>query len=290
MKGKFLMSSVILVVIIVLVRAGVWLVSSPVPPGELSIVDDIQSVIDVPEDVVEGADKLASQLFSNSPAECEKFINDLLQVYSEVEGTDFLLIFNSGGLGRNEIGPEWDSIVEGIEEELETLGYSTLLVIYARTSEGLWDSFIEFREAIRFYPSKARPLASEIDFLTEHIEDIAVILMGESSGAIFSNEVVELLEANPRVYSIQTGIPFTYHGVVSDRSLVINDNGIIPDVLSTGDLWAIFRANLGHLPTYRPEEGHLLFYIRAPGHIYTWDHPGVNSEVSSFLGDHFASE
>jgi len=290
MKVKFLMSSIILVGIIVLFRAGVWLVSSPVPVGELSIVDGIQGAVDAPEDVIDDASNLGLQLFGSNNAECEKFVNDLLQVYSEAEGTNFLLIFNSGGLGRNEIGPEWGSIVEGIEEELERLGYSTLLVIYARTSEGLWDSVVEVREAIRFYPSKARPLASEIDFLTEHIEDIAVILMGESGGGIFSNEVMELLEANPRVYSIQTGIPFAYHGVVSDRSLVIDDNGITPDTLSSGELWVIFRANLGRLPTYRPEEGHLFFYIRAPGHIYTWDHPGVNSEVSSFLRDHFASE
>jgi len=290
MKSKLLMSSIVLVLSVVLLRAVGGLVFSACSPGEFSIQDDVEGVMDIPEHVVEDANNLALQLFSNSNDECDRLVESLLQVYSQAEDRDFLLIFNSGGLGREEIGPEWGSILEGIEEELGEMGYTTLLVIYARTSDGFRASITEIRESIYFYPSKAQPLASQIDFLTRHIEGIRVIVAGESGGAVFSNEVMELLEANPRVYSIQTGIPFAYHGLVSERSLVINDNGIIPDVLSRGDILAIFRANLWHLPTYRPEEGHLFFYIRAPGHIYTWDHPGVNSEISSFLRNHFAGE
>lgn len=291
MRGKLLRSSIILVVIIALLGGVGWLVFAPCPPGELVIVGDSQSVIDIPEDVREDANNLASQLFGNNPTACNRFVDDLLAVYAAAKGKDFLLIFNSGGLGKNEIGPEWGSIIEGIEGELESSGYTTLFVIYARTSESFWDSIKESREVLFSYPSKAKPLADEIDFLTGHIEGIRVIVTGESHGAIFTNEVMELLEANTRVYSIQTGIPFIYHGVVSDRSLVINDNGITPDTLSTGDFWAVFRANLGRIPTYRPEEGHFLFYIRTPGHIYTWeDHPEVNSQISSFLEQHFESD
>jgi len=290
MKGRLLRSSIALIVLIVVVRAGVGMVPSAAPPGELRVVDDIQSALEVPEEVSEAARNLALQLFGDDLTECEKFVNNLLQVYSQAAGRDFLLIFNSGGLGGNEIGPEWGSILDGIEEELGKLGYTTLLAIYVRTADGLWDILNEIRETIHSYPTKTKPLAYEIDFLTEHLESINVILMGESSGGIFSNEVMKLLDANPRVYSIQTGIPFAYHSLVSDRSLVINDNGIIPDTLTRCDLWAIFRANLGRVPTYRPEEGHLFFYIRAPGHIYTWDHPGVRSQITSFLREHFASE
>ncbi len=290
MKVRLLISLTVLVAIIVLAGAGVWLSSPSVSPGELSIVDGSQSGIEIPDDVREDAISLASQFFGGNSTGYEKFVNDLLQVYSEAGGRDFLLIFNSGGLGQEEIGPEWGSIVEGIEEELGKLGYTTLLVIYARTVDGLWASMNEIRETIHLYPSKAKPLAAVIDFITEHIDNINVILMGESSGAIFANEVMGLLEANPRVYSIQTGVPFAYHGAVSERSLVINDNGIIPDTLVRCDLWAIFQANIGHIPTYRPQEGHLFFYIRAPGHIYTWDHPGVRSQITSFLREHFAGE
>lgn len=290
MKRRLLVSSIVLVLVVVLIRAGVWIESSAAPPGELSIVGDIQNLIKIPDDVREDAISLASQLFGGDSAGGEKFVNDLLQVYSEAVDNDFLLIFNSGGLGVEEIGPEWRSIVDGIKEELGELGHSTLLVVYARTAGGLWDFMNEIREAIQLYPSKTKPLASEVDFLTRHIESINVILMGESSGGIFSNEVMTLLEANPRVYGIQTGIPFAYHSAVSDRSLVINDNGITPDTMTSLDLWAIFRANIGHVPTYRAEEGHLFFYIRAPGHIYTWDHPGVKSEISSFLANNFAGE
>lgn len=291
MRGKVLTISIILAAPIALCCALGWLLLSPCPPGELSIVNDTQGVIDVPEDVREDANNLAVEFFGNNPAACQRFVDNFLEVYSVAEDRDFLLIFNSGGFGRKTIGPEWGTVLEGIEGELESLGYTTLLVVYVRTFEGLLDSIKEIREQSFFYPSKAKPLASQIDFLTEHIESIRVIVMGESGGGILANEVMEILEVDPQVYSIQTGIPFLYHGAVSDRSLVINDNGITPDTVSTGDLWAIFRANLGRLPTHRPEEGHLFFeYIRAPGHIYTWDHPGVRTQITSFLEDNFGSD
>ena len=289
MKGKVLKSSIILGVIIVLLGALSWLLFSPCPPGKFCIVDAGQSVVEIPEDVREDANSLASEFIDSNSADYDMFVDNLLEVYSEAVGNDVLLIFNSGGQGHEEIGPEWGSILEGIKEELDRLGYTHMLVIYERTFGGFWNFGRELIETFRSYPSKGKPLAAQIGFLTEHIEDIRVILLGESSGAMVGSQAMKLLQANDRVYSIQTGIPFYYRRAVSDRLLVMNSNGIAPDSLSNGDLWTIFRANLGRIPTYRPEEGHFLFYLRTPGHIYTWGHPGVNSPISSFLETHFRS-
>ncbi len=289
MKGKVLKSSIILGVIIVFISAVGWLLFSPCPPGEFCIVDAGQSVVEIPEDVREDANSLASEYFGSDSVGYDMFVDNLLEVYSAAEGKDFLLIFNSGGQGREEIGPEWGSILEGIEGELGRLGYTHMFVIYERTSGGFWNFVKELRETMFYYRSKGKPLAAQIGFLTEHIEDIRVILLGESSGAMVGSQAMKLLQANDRVYSIQTGIPFYYRRAVSDRALVMNSNGIAPDSLSNGDLWTIFRANLGRIPTYRPEEGHFLFYIRTPGHIYTWDHPGVHSKISAFLQNYFGN-
>ena len=287
MKGKVLKSSIILVIIMVLFGAVGWLLFSPCPPGKFCIVDAGQSDVEIPEGVREDANSLASEFFGSDSVGCDTFVDNLLEVYSAAEGKDFLLIFNSGGQGHEEIGPEWGSILDGIEEELGRLGYTHMLLIYERTFGGFWNFAKELTETFLSYPSKGKPLAAQIGFLTEHIEDIRVILLGESSGAMVGSQAMKLLQANDRVYSVQTGIPFYYRRAVSDRALVMNSNGIDPDSLSNGDLWRIFRANLGRIPTYRPEEGHFLLYLRTPGHIYTWDHPGVNSPISSFLEKHF---
>jgi hypothetical protein len=299
MKAKLLTVFIVVVVVAFLISPAclIFLVSPPC--GELSFVvgnsvsDDFS---DVRQDVMEDASNLASELCGNDRQACNRVVGELLTIYSAAEDKDFLLVYNWGGLGRKwgggefeELDLEWGTVIEGIIETLEEMGYSVLLVQHTRTYDSLWDYIIEIREAAFFYPTKARSLAAEIDFFTEHIEGLRVILTGNSEGGMFVSEVMGHLEANPRVYSIQCGIPFFYHGSFSERSLVMNDNGITPDALSTGDLWAIIKANLTGPIKYRPEEGHLFFYIRTPGHTYTWDHPGVRPQVLEFLDSNFGN-
>jgi len=285
MKNKVLVLSIVLVIFVAIAGAVGWLFTAPCPPGRFAVVDANQSAVDIPEAVREHAADLASQFADTNSAYGEPFVASLLEVYAGAYDKDCLLVFNSGGQGQDEIGPEWGSILEGLREELHDLGYDDLLVIYERTADGFANFMKELRETTQSYHEKAKPLAAAVDFFTEHNEDIKVIMLGESAGAMLSSEAMALLPANDRVYSIQTGIPFYYGGIVGDKSVVINDNGIVPDSLHSLDAWTIFKANLGRIPTYRPKEGHFLFYMRTPGHIYTWDHPGVRSEVSSFLAE-----
>lgn len=287
MRG-ILKTSIAVLFVAVVLAVVVSLATAPCAPGKLALVDCAGNGTDISEEVRQDASRLASELCGGTDS-CQDVEDGLLEVFSCGVGRDFVLIFNSGGQGQEEIGPEWGSIIDGIQQELQGLGYTTMLVIYDRTPGGFWDFLKELRETFTAYSAKAGPLAAQVNFLTGHFQSTRVLLLGESAGSILSNEAIRLLEADSNVYSIQTGLPCIYRGpaLSEQRALVINDNGISPDSLSNGDLWTIFRANLGRIPTYRPEEGHFLFYMRTPGHIYTWEHPGVRSRVTLFLEDHF---
>lgn len=286
-KSKLITVVIIVVVVAVLVGVVSWALTTPCPPGRFAVVDGDSDAPEVPDDVRRDAGDVASQYSEADSVHWDSYFDSLLEVYSDAVGMDFLLVFNSGGQGREEIGPEWQSIVDGVGQELDRLGYDNLLVIYERTADGVANVLKEMRETGLSYHQKAQPLASAVEFLTGHIEGIRVILLGESAGAMMASEAMKLLEDNGRVYSIQTGTPFYYRAHASDRSLVIKDNGLGPDSLCEGDLWTIYKANLGRIPTYRPEEGHFLFYMRTPGHIYTWEHPGVCGRISAFLQERF---
>jgi hypothetical protein len=102
---------------------------------------------------------------------------------------------------------------------------------------------------------------------------------------------MELEAANTRLYSIQAGVPFWYTGPSGERTLVVENNGIMPDTLGRGDFLAAVRANLTRLPSTSPiEEGSvriLDWYFKMPGHTYTWEHLGVQSQITSFLKENF---
>ncbi|MDY6918205.1 MAG: hypothetical protein SVP26_09750 [Chloroflexota bacterium] len=291
MKRRVVTASIVVLLIAVVVGGVTWLMLSPCAPGKFVVVGEVGDGAEIPDAVRQDASSLALELCGGDAVQCQEVEEGLLEAFSYGVGKDFLLVFNSGGQGQGEIGPEWGSILEGIEGELHRLGYSTMLVVYSRTPSGFWSFIKEIRETFTAYSSKVGPLAAQVDFLAGHMGNARVLLLGESAGAILSNEALGMLEANPDVYSIQTGMPCIYRGALDEeRSLVLNDNGVYPDSLSRGDVWAIFQANLGRIPTYRPEEGHFLFYMRTPGHIYTWEHPGVHEGITSFLQDHFGSE
>ena len=160
---------------------------------------------------------------------------------------------------------------------------------------GTWESgrgrLDEAAEMAICYPGKAAYLASRVEFLTEHVPDIKVILTGESNGTVIADRVMTLLEDNPRVYSIQTGPPFWHNSIRLERSLVLTSNGIIPDSFSQGDLTSMIAANLRALFGFSQatdDSATIFYFIRAPGHVYWWQHPGVSSEITSFLKRNFS--
>lgn len=186
--------------------------------------------------------------------------------------------------------PGWASILDGIKSELEGLGYKSLVLNYRRTSSGLRGCMNEFVEVVTRYPHKSRELAKRVEFLTDHIPDLKVIVAGESTGTVISDKAMGILKDKPQVYSIQTGTPFWHKPTALDRTLLMNSNGQGVDTFSYGNvpamIWATIKGWFG-LSSPDDDPGNILSWLKAPGHDYSWQYPGVYSEVVNFLTNNF---
>ncbi len=268
-------------------------VTSEIGTGGISL--SVSDPSAVPQSVVEAAAGLAEELFGGYQEKGDNFVNQLLAIYAEAKDKDVVIIFNPGGWGWSlaEASPDWRSILDGIKSELDGEGYTSLLLNYRRTSETLRGLLDEAAEIANSYPLKAKDLAARIEFLTDNIPDLRVIIAGESNGTVISDSAMSMLQDNPRVYSIQTGNPFWHKNLTLDRTLVITSNGIIPDSFSDGDFLTLIRSNLRGLFGLSQPEGNsarILYYVRAPGHEYQWNYPGVYSEILGFLQQNFGIE
>ena len=246
----------------------------------------------VPQSVLEDASRLAEELYGDSRDKYEDFADQLLATYLEAEDRDFIIFFNSGGWGWNslESSPGWTSITDGVKSELDGLGYSSLLLNYRRTSETWRGQIKEFMDVTKQYPSKANNLASRVQFVTTHLPEAKVILTGESNGTVIADSAMYLLQNNPQVYSIQTGPPFWHKQAMLERTLVLDNNGTIPDTFCQGDIpvriWASMKSTLGLLPQ-EETPGNIGKFLRAPGHDYSWQYPHVYSQIVTFLKENF---
>lgn len=268
-------------------------VTSDIGTGGLPL--SLSDLSDVPQSVMDGATSLAAKLFGDCREKCDDFINQLLAAYSEAKGKDFVIVFNPGGWGWNlvEESPGWQSIFDGIASELESSSYTLLELNYLRAADTFRGRLDEFREILNGCQSKAKDLACRAEFLTTYLPDLRVILAGESTGAVIADGAMEILEDNPRVYSIQTGPPFWHQTVMLERTLVMTGNGITIDSFSQGDF---FDFILGYYKKWfgllEPEDGFgtIPHYTAAPGHDYWWQYPEVCSRITNFLRDNFGLE
>ncbi|MBE9483040.1 MAG: hypothetical protein IMY88_05095 [Chloroflexi bacterium] len=246
----------------------------------------------VPQPVVEDATALATELFGDRQEKCNDFVSRLLAIYSAAKDKDFVVVFNRGGWGYKSVKTTsgWYSILTGIKTELAGWGYTSLLLEHLRTDEGLPECLNELVERTTGYPSKARDLALRLEFLTNHIPDLKVIVAGESYGTVICDRVMNILEDNLQVYSIQTGPSFWNKNIILDRTLVLTSNGIILDSYSEGYYWAIVWGNLMcwlHLSQPVDDFGTPSHYVGAPGHDYWWQYPWVRSQITNFLTHNF---
>ena len=247
---------------------------------------------DLPQSLIEDATELAKEIIGESQDRFQDLVNQVLATYVEARDRDVIVVFNSGGWGWNllEETPGWVSILDGIKAQLDSWGYRSLVMNYRRTDSGLRGVVKEFLEAAARYPQKAKELAKRVEFLTDHVPNLKVIVAGESTGTVITDRTMCLLQDNPQVYSIQTGTPFWHKPTVLDKTLLMNSNGKSIDTFSYGDvravLWATVKSWFG-LSSPEDNPGTLLSWLRAPGHDYSWQYPGVSSEVVKFLEKNF---
>lgn len=276
------------------------------PAEEEVSAEDIQRRLDSlgeePGDRVsmrERAYELGAAIFDD-PTECDRFADEVTELYFASRDMDFLLVYNTGGFGGGVMAgdPEWPGVLEGTKDRLAAMGYQSMIVEHQRGKGGFIDFFREVEEIKRDYRGKAPELAAKVAFLTKYNPGLKVILTGRCFGAVISNEVVKLAPENTQLYTIQAGRPFWYTDPGGERTLLIKDNGVMPDILDARGvvdfLWTLAKANFGRLPsTSPPEEGSfqaIKLYLKAPGHSYAWKHPGIRSLITAFVEQHFGDK
>jgi hypothetical protein len=238
----------------------------------------------------------------------EQFVTEVLDLYSEVKDSELVIFCNSGGWGNKPLSSDYQgqSWLTGMMEKLTQMGYEPCIIEDIRTGDSLIEHLFEFKEDLTDYPSKSKVLAAKIDFLTQNISNLKVIITGQSNGAAFTGEVANRLKDNPNVYSIQVGIPFWHRVHEVGHSLVIDNSGIGSDALADRDLVAIIKSNWGkllmlnHVPAFTPVDWFisraaliLTSYkfglgLLAPGHEYMWEYPGVGPVIEAFLVNNFS--
>ncbi|MFC1893325.1 hypothetical protein ACFLYR_04730 [Chloroflexota bacterium] len=245
------------------------------------------------------AHHLACQLFEDKAEKVDSFTDRLLDIYARARDKDFLIIHNPGGWGSNtfEHCLQWErNIVNGVSETVEHLGHTRLLIQYMRSSNGWWDKLRDIREQFRFFATKARIMAAELEFITRHVNGLKVVIIGVSQGAAFTNSVMQKLDNQHQVYSIELGFFFPYmpYRVITEKTLAIDSNGFVPDAAVRRDLMAGARAYMAapfrwlvHLLRGRPVKFSNCINVR--GHDYDWGYPYVRRRVTSFLETNFGT-
>ena len=254
--------------------------------------------------LAEEASRLAQQFFGNNIEERTMLANRLLDTCRQAQGKDFLLIHNPGGWGATPLAEllKWErSIVDGVCASIERLGYSWRLIQYFRGGNTWWAHLRNIKEEARFFlqgrHSKARLMATELKFITEHLHHLRIILIAASQGAAFSNAVMRQLGELDRVYSLEFGLFFPHMSrrVITKRTLAIDSNGVMPDPIAHRDLKAGFKAYitapyrwLKYRLQGRPEK--FTYCINAPGHDYNWEYPEVQRQIIDFLEINFGTK
>jgi hypothetical protein len=246
----------------------------------------------IPKSVMDYAVRMAQNANDIARKNIKAYADELVSTYMAARNKDIIIFFNSGGMGWNltKDTPGWASILNGIIEHLEKLGYNPLVLNYRRTGSRFRDSVREFFEAARRYPNKTKDLARRILFLLENLPGVKMIIAGESTGTVISEKTIRFFKDDKNVFSIQTGMPFWHTPVVNERTLSMNDNGLRLDTFHYGQvraiLWATFKSWFG----VKLQPGTILSWLKAPGHDYSWQYPGVSSVVIEFLNKNFAAK
>ena len=86
--------------------------------------------------------------------------------------------------------------------------------------------------------------------------------------------------------------PFWHRQMALERTLVLDTNGQVPDAFSQGNIPAMLTTSLKALvgmPLTEDEEaGRIFYFVRAPGHDYNWQYPGVYLQITDFLQQNFS--
>ena len=245
------------------------------------------------ETLNEEVGSLARRLFAGDTRKQAGFTGALVDICSRAEQKDFLLIHNPGGWGftRTKDLLQWErSTVEGVSATMAELGYDCSSMQYFRSNHGWREIFRDIREQAHFFEHKSKIMAAELEFVLQHFEHLQVVMIGVSQGAAFTNAVLQHLNGQDRVSSIELGLPFPYKSkrVITERTLALDSNGLMPDALMEWNVPIILKTYLTapfRWLKYKLQRKHVKFTycINLPGHDYNWDYPEVHKQIARFF-------
>jgi len=249
----------------------------------------------------EEIDHLAEQLFRDGDRKRVHFVDWVRDAIARACDVEFLLIHNPGGWGNTVFKEclEWErSIVTGITDTMDEMQRSWALVQYFRSGDSFRHHIRDIKkEALFFFKGEsvqAKTLAAALEFINNHLRNLKVILIGASQGAAFSNAVMRELGDFSQVYSIELGtfFPHMSRRVITERTLAVDSNGIMPDPMCNRDLWKGFKSYI--TAPYRWVKSRIdgkpqkfTYCINAPGHDYNWEYPEVQRQIIEFLKANF---
>ncbi|MBN1367529.1 MAG: hypothetical protein JW967_06365 [Dehalococcoidales bacterium] len=247
--------------------------------------------------ILEDARTLARRFFPRETKQKEAFINRLVENYVAAKDKDTLIMHNPGGWGCTDIENliDWErSVVEGFKAALTKMQRNWILLQYFRAGSKWYEHLMNFPEQLRYYISgkffRAELLAAELNFLTGHINNLKIFLLGVSQGAAFGNTVMAYAGNNPNVFSIELGTFFVHmkRRVITNRTLAMDSNGLMPDPVSSFRIKPALKAYstapyrwLKYRLTGKPEK--FTYCINVPGHEYQWEFPNVGTKIGNFL-------
>lgn len=143
---------------------------------------------------------------------------------------------------------------------------------------------------------KVERMAAELKFITQYLNNIKIILIGVSQGAAFGNAVMSQLDGAGQIYSIELGMPFFYKSrrVVTERTLAVDSNGLMPDALMEWDLKVIVKTYIAAVFRWikywlKGKPVKFTRCINVPGHDYNWQYPEVRQQVGRFVEANFGN-
>lgn len=260
--------------------------------------------LDLTSVLYEEANLLGQQLYGKNTVERAAFINRLLDICTQVQGKDILVIHNPGGWGSAPLEDllQWErSLVDGVTTTIERTGYSWLLVQHFRSSNSRWGRMRDVKEETYFlftsHSRKVDEMAAELRFIARHFNNLKILLIGASQGAAFSNAVMRQIDELHQVYSIELGLFFPHmpRRIITERTLSIDDNGLMSDSVAHRNLGVSFKTLI--TTPYRwlkyrlhRQPQRFTYCLNAPGHDYNWEYPGVRRPIEKFLKIKFGTK
>lgn len=206
---------------------------------------------------------------------------------------EVVIIFNRGGWGNGGLqrAREERGVLQGISQSLSLQGWRYALQVFDRLPSPASSAYAKaLFDLLGGYKQASLNLEEQIRTILAASPQKRILLVGYSLGAIVNISVMRQFLQEPRVYSIDIGVPLFARSFPGERILNLQRQ---EDAFSRGPLlpglFVIIRAVVMlvlNIPTFRGRSLMEAWHIK--GHEYPWDDPVVRIPIEQFLRSNFS--